>query len=291
MPPHGTAILKCAISEVIPRCDHPRHDSFIKSIVDAFCKIEPVCPEPDVVVRILRQYPLSKKASISTFNNWLYKLKERLVSSGFTLRNTLREADSQIILAIMKMDSGNANHLYRARSMSYVLGNLGIEYNTNRLRYLLPTVTDGKLDNSAWSNVHGTWIVRMYYLRATGYLIDTALCNDIYETIRSWESYCGIPSQLITLDYETLGMLLPDVLVEDVGTWKARMSYQAMTVFSEFPLRSINSSLRECTSTCGTTVNSDSHSDSSDAPKSANSTFTFYDDDIDDDEPPELLNE
>eukprot|EP01060_Flectonema_neradi_P001545 TRINITY_DN10917_c4_g1_i1.p1 TRINITY_DN10917_c4_g1~~TRINITY_DN10917_c4_g1_i1.p1 ORF type:complete len:299 (+),score=49.70 TRINITY_DN10917_c4_g1_i1:48-944(+) len=298
MPPHGTAVLKFAISEVVPRCDHPRHDSFIKSVVDAFCKIEPVCPSPEEVVHILRKFPLCKKASISAFNNWLFKLKEGLVEMGYTLRNTLRDEDSQMILGVMKMDGKNANHLYRARSMSFVLHNLGIDYNQNRLSYLLPTVNDGKLDNSTWSVVHGTWIVRMYYLRSTGYLIDSNICKEVYETIKSWESFCGIPSQLITLDYETLTLLLPDLTTETVDSWKARTSYRAMSVFSEFPMKSISETLREhcfyslSVSQCHSSRSSDTRSNSSDS-RSLTATFTsVFEDDYDsDDEPPQLLNE
>ena len=225
----------------------------VKSVVDTFCKFLPICPTRQEISDILDRHLQKESLDCSNrnFQGWLHDFKNDLEKEGHCLRVSTSDVNAEDILRMSCGNNSNKNQVYRSQTLSYVLKNLDINWQSNtRLKNLLPKAGDIRNpDNSEWCKIQGVWIIRMFYCNLTnGLLVSNSRCAKIWEIFNAWEKKSGIPPQLVSLKAETLSKLLPTVdvvtcehsFINLLRCWEEEMKDVVLEKFSYFPFCSID---------------------------------------------------
>ena len=203
-----------------------RFDLVASSIVDTLCRVEWNGPGDaqsmigrmiSLIQRHLDKSCLYGSSSNKDLQGCLHEFREKLCNDGFCLKRTRSETHADMILKITGGLRKNKNQVYRSQTLAFVLENMKLVFPANE-RYLifqniLPINVIGNPDNSDWSRIQGTWIIRMFYYKCTERLAIIDRCAMIWEVFNMWEKFYKIPPQLASLGFDQLNKFLPAVSV------------------------------------------------------------------------------
>ena len=230
----------------------------IKSILDAFSKIDQPC-ESDELIVFLRRALLTlmisdgeKLVSNKVFQNWLHNFKEEM-KTRFQVRD-LQEDPSHVgrVLAISGGKLRNKNYRSRARNISETIKILGLDLEVLSMSSLLPTHKEfTECDNSIFSKVFGIWKIRMFYF-SKDLLISLTRCEYIWNIWTEREEAVGVKPQLPLLNGECLQMMLPSAEVVlfsydsrflyELSRWDDCTRFMFLGKFSQLPFRPVDAS-------------------------------------------------
>eukprot|EP01060_Flectonema_neradi_P037677 TRINITY_DN7654_c1_g1_i1.p1 TRINITY_DN7654_c1_g1~~TRINITY_DN7654_c1_g1_i1.p1 ORF type:complete len:334 (+),score=64.47 TRINITY_DN7654_c1_g1_i1:49-1002(+) len=169
-------------------------------------------------------------ASNKTVQECLHAFKADVVNAGWWQRKARSQVNSSRIIEILGGSEKNPNHKHRGENIDLIMVenlNLKIPEDDDALSKMLPEAfVFVSTDNNLWTKTRDAWVVKLYYLKATGQTPDTDRCQAIWEKYSSWEKECCVNPQLSSLSFDTLSNLLPepmDVLCQDDHLFKANL--------------------------------------------------------------------